>query len=424
MCNTTYAGLLRPSNWNLATAFRGNRWGGFVAVFLCVSLVATKAFAAEGKPWPRHTIDNSSRGADGVRLKDVNGDGLPDVATGWEEGGIVRAYLNPGPKKAKQPWPAVTVGEVRSAEDAVFADLDGDGAYDVVSSCEGGTRTIFFHWAPKSADDYLKPDAWKTEPVPATQKRQAWMFALPMDVDGRNGIDLVVGSKGGGATIGWLRSPKDPRDVSAWTFYKLTDAGWIMSLQKHDMDGDGDLDVLASDRKGKTRSILWLENPGAAAKLMRRWKVHRISPSSGEFMFLSVGNLTGNKRADVACAAKGQGVLTGVATGKTGWLWTTYPLPTGCGTAKGTAIGDIDLDGRADVAFSCEHAGGGKSGLRWFSSPRRDETKWTDHEISGPAGIKFDRLELVDLDADGDLDVMTCEERDQLGVVWYENPAK
>ncbi|MCB9783057.1 MAG: hypothetical protein H6751_08865 [Candidatus Omnitrophica bacterium] len=42
--------------------------------------------AAESQPWKRHTIDQSSEGADGVRLMDVNGDGLMDIATGWEEG--------------------------------------------------------------------------------------------------------------------------------------------------------------------------------------------------------------------------------------------------------------------------------------------------------------------------------------------------
>ena len=46
-----------------------------------------------GEPWRRHAIDGSSRGADGVRLADVNGDGRPDIATGWEEGGVIRAYL-------------------------------------------------------------------------------------------------------------------------------------------------------------------------------------------------------------------------------------------------------------------------------------------------------------------------------------------
>ncbi len=97
-----------------------------------------------------HVVDNTSRGADGVRLKDVNNDGLLDIATGWEEGGVIRTYLHPGPRKAKQPWPHTEVGKVKSPEDAVFTDLDGDGDCDVVSCCEGRTRSVFFHWAPAS----------------------------------------------------------------------------------------------------------------------------------------------------------------------------------------------------------------------------------------------------------------------------------
>ena len=88
------------------------------------------AAAAQDQPrgWVRHTIDNSSRGADGVRLADINRDGLPDIVTGWEEGGVVRAYLMPQRQRVRMPWPHVTVGEVPSVEDAVFVDLDSDGA--------------------------------------------------------------------------------------------------------------------------------------------------------------------------------------------------------------------------------------------------------------------------------------------------------
>ncbi|MCH5376211.1 MAG: hypothetical protein JJ992_19750, partial [Planctomycetes bacterium] len=72
---------------------------------------------------------------------------------------------------------------------------------------------------------------------------------------------------------------------------------------------------------------------------------------------------------------------------------------------------------------TCENATDGKSGVRWLAhSQCAKKTGWTAGEISGPEGVKFDRLELLDLDADGDLDVLTCEERDNLGVVWYENP--
>ena len=48
--------------------------------------------------WKRHIIDDSSRGADGVRVEDVNGDGYLDLTTGWEEGGVVRVTLNPDPE--------------------------------------------------------------------------------------------------------------------------------------------------------------------------------------------------------------------------------------------------------------------------------------------------------------------------------------
>ena len=193
-------------------------------IFLLLSFALSVAAA----PWKMHIIDNTSRGADGVRLKDVNKDGLPDIATGWEEGGVIRTYLNPGPKKAKQPWPHTEVGKVKSPEDAVFTDLDGDGNFDVVSSCEGKARTLYFHWAPSSGS---KADSakWQTQDVPATAGKQSWMFALPLQVDG-GGIDLVLGSKGGGATIGWLQSPKNPRDIKAWKYHPWYKAGWIMSL--------------------------------------------------------------------------------------------------------------------------------------------------------------------------------------------------
>ena len=38
--------------------------------------------------------------------------------------------------------------------------------------------------------------------------------------------------------------------------------------------------------------------------------------------------------------------------------------------------------------------------------------------------LGFVKIFDIDLDGDGDLDLLTCEERDQLGVHWYENPAR
>ena len=88
-------------------------------------------------------------------------------------------------------------------------------------------------------------------------------------------------------------------------------------------------------------------------------------------------------------------------------------------------VGDIDLDGQPDLVFTCEQASQDKSGCMWLSY--RDaptDPVWDAHDISGPEGLKYDLVQLLDLDADGDLDVLTCEEAENLGVFWYENPVR
>ncbi len=45
------------------------------------------------------------------------------------------AFRNPTTSAVRKPWPAVTVGTTPDVEDAVPADLDGDGDLDVLA-CE------------------------------------------------------------------------------------------------------------------------------------------------------------------------------------------------------------------------------------------------------------------------------------------------
>ncbi len=392
-----------------------------------VQLHAQEPKTGRGKPWKRHTIDDSSRGADGARLADVNGDKLPDIATGWEEGGQVRVCLHPGYKKVRAKWPSVLVGKVRSPEDAVFVDLDNDGAVDVVSACEGGTKQMFAHWAPRDPKKYLDPSSWKTENFPAVKKTTRWMFATPMQIDNKLGLDLVIGSKDPKGQVGWLQAPKNPRLLGEWKYYPMYRAGWIMSLVAADMDGDKDLDVLVSDRRGKTRGCLWLENPGPGPTQTKLWKQHRIGPAS-EVMFLDLADLDKDGRKDVIVPWHNQKLLVHWG-GKTGddWRTTEIQFPKNTGSGKAVRIADVNMDGKLDIVLACAGAKKG-SGIVWLSyrkTPR--DTVWDVHEISGLAGIKFDLNQLADLDGDGDLDIINTEERTNgrgLGVVWYENPTK
>lgn len=373
-------------------------------------------------PWKLHTIDKSSQGADGVRLLDVNSDGLMDIATGWEEGGIIRAYLHPKRGQERKKWPAVTVGKVKSPEDAVFIDINKDGAVDLVSSCEGSNRSMFIHWAPESEKDYLDEKKWETVSIPVTKGKQSWMYALPMQIDGENSDDLIVSSKGKGASVSWLQAPKDPRNLNAWKLHKLQDAGWIMSLISIDMDHDGHKDVLVSDRRGPKRGVYWLKYPGIKeAENPDKWSRHNIGGSGREIKFISTGDIDGDGSIDVI-AIDTKSVIWFQRT-KKGWKEYIISLPNGVGGGKSTAVCDVNCDGKKDIVFSCEGAKGELSGMRWLSWTNSPTEKiWEDHEIAGEPGIKYDRVVMHDIDGDGDLDALCCEERDQLGVFWYENP--
>jgi hypothetical protein len=114
--------------------------------------------------------------------------------------------------------------------------------------------------------------------------------------------------------------------------------------------------------------------------------------------------------------------------------WTEHRIayPSLAGRPKAVSIGDLDLDGRPDLVLSSEQAQNGRRGIVWLryrESPLRPD--WNVFDLSGPDGIKFDMNLLLDVDGDGDLDVINSEENDNardgkagLGVVWYENPTR
>jgi hypothetical protein len=400
----------------------------FVSVLAVLCLTMSVGYG-QITPWLRHTIDSSSTGADGVKLADINGDGLPDIVTGWEEGNRTRLYLHPGKAKVKAPWPAVTVGTTPSVEDAVFADLDSDGRLEILSCGENGSEKILVHWAP--SENLLDSTQWRQEVLPASVDRMMWMYAWPVQLDGKNGVDLVAGGKDKKAEVGWFEAPASPRDLGQWKWHPITPAGWIMSILFRDMDGDGDSDMVITDRQGTLRGARWLENPGRIEAQKSPWTSHMIGGAGLEVMFMSIADTDGDGVEEVVLTEKTQQtirIFKHPDQPELPWQETTrIPIPDDYGRPKSVEVGDLNGDGVPDLVYSTETMGLEKNGLAWLNGKDLHKATVPFHSISGVHNAKYDKAELLDLDQDGDLDILICEENygpnsKGLGVIWYENP--
>jgi hypothetical protein len=241
--------------------------------------------------------------------------------------------------------------------------------------------------------------------------------------------------------VGWLESPENPRNVDGWKLHKLMDATWVMSLISSDMDGDGDQDLLLSNRKKSSSGVFWLENPGAAAASADApWKKHVIGAEGREVMFIDQADLDGDGRMEVIASMKPAEIQVFRQTDSPSGVWKSESFQldlNSVGSAKSVNVADVDLDGQLDMVFTFELAHPPLSGVVWApllpASPARIQPL---RDISGPEGVIFDRGRLYDLDGDGDLDVVVTEEGatttprpddvnvHQLGVIWYENPTR
>ena len=367
-----------------------------------------------------------------MRLADANRDGHPDLISGWEQSGWSILYLSQHIEGSSPSWDRLEIGKAENVEDALLVDIDGDGWMDVVSSTEGQNQKVIVHWGPDNDVDYYDSAKWTSETLYDNESR--WMYAINWDVNKDGHPDLVLGGKDKGGTTGWLEAPPQSRQITAWKYHPISPIGWTMSLLKEDMDRDGDLDLLLSDRRGTLSGVRWLENPGPNSPLLRAsWKNHMIGAAGWEVQFISYTDLDGDGSKEVVVPYyKGNINRLSIFRLDPSGNWIEHPIayPEMVGRPKSAAVGDINLDGRPDIVLSTEQAHADLQGIVWLQnigSPFLGH--WKTQPLSGSKGIKYDLNILEDLDRDGDLDVLNTEEQFPLangnlglGVIWYENP--
>lgn len=349
-------------------------------------------------PWPRHTIYAGLIGADGVDVADVDADGLPDVVTPWETSGRVSATLGAGG--------TVVIGQGLSlgpVEAATWGDVDDDGAMDIIVASENQKLRVLFSPGPAQ---WLVASAWVPVTIDAATGLNRWMVAR------WRGGQIWAGGRVGTPAYVSRFSSSTPRVASSWSRDDLSLAGWIMAIDPRDVDGDGDLDAVVSDRTWvnvtpRDYSLMgdrWIEQTAAG------WISHPIGTVAEHHKSHGAGPIG----ALVSC--RSSGAVNEIAI--KGFATEAIAAPADFGLCQAAAVGDLDRDGIADLALTASEADGALSGVVWLRGPA-----WERGEVSGPDGVKFDDLALVDVDLDGDLDIVTSEQTEIDAAIWYENGA-
>ncbi len=413
----------------------------------CVGICEESASGLYKNYWNKWIIDSGGNGADGVHLGDINNDGLVDVVSGWEQSGKVKVYINPGPNQIKKDksWIEKNIArnmDLKGIEDAAFVDLDLDGLIDsVITSIEGRTMSLGVHHLLKNLDDEGK-NQWKNAFL-VPERKSAYMKARAAQLDGFGGADIVAGTKETAhekAGIYWFRAPskKDVFKLFLWQRFYIGEVDTkTTTLVVKDMNKDGFPDVVFSGREG----IGWFKNPGFDI-LQRQtdnditvWEKVAITESGSEFSFCFLDE---DSLEDLVVATSNKSKMIAKWLRRldtTGINWEEYPIYSNGNVKnknvkfvlKGTSCGFIDDNDVIDLVFTASGSGPGLFKLSPIDG-NPISSQWDLVPLTPPTKrMKYDNVELVDLDQDGDLDVITTEEGEGFwthgeGVLWFENP--
>uniref|UniRef100_UPI0034DE83AA beta strand repeat-containing protein n=1 Tax=Candidatus Thiodubiliella endoseptemdiera TaxID=2738886 RepID=UPI0034DE83AA len=378
-------------------------------------------------------------------LADIDGDGVLDLVVGGNDG-TLKYYQNTGTTsnpayEAKtgddNPFNGIDVGNLSAP---TLADIDGDGDLDLVVGEAYGTLKYYQNTGTTSNPAYEA----KTGDSNPFNGIDVGLYSAPTlaDIDGDGDLDLVVGEEYGTLkyyqNTGTTSNPAYEAKTGDDNPFNGIDVGNAASPTLADIDGDGDLDLVAGKNDG-TLKYYYNQQPSSVDTqaptpiTTNPWTLSNIPAGQSAFKAgdvisltltmsetLKLNNTTGSK---VVIAGK-DFVLDKTASTTAGDKKLVFKYSVQAGDS--IAATDFDIDNpTSDITLNNITDVAGNAPV--FTADRVVLTKLEYIEKIGSGNNPFNGIDvgnysaptLADIDGDGDLDLVVGENNGTLK--YYQN---
>lgn len=302
----------------------------------------------------------------------------------------------------------IVMGVALTLGACLIAWLDPDGRR-TVAEAEDGAR----NGAPGRIASLQGPDC-VAAPLVATEHAVSTTTDFPnsvvvADVDGDDDLDIIA-SSAFDDTIVWYEN--DGVSPPEFTMHVITDsADNVVGVFAADLNGDGDVDVVAA--VGSENQIAWYENDGLPAP---GFTEHVITDTVELPKSVYAIDLDGDLDIDVLSASNNDSTIAWYQNdGENPPSFTMHIISTTALLARSVFAADVNGDGDIDVLSASNF----DDTIAWYESNGAATPTFTKHEIFESAN-GAESVFAADMDGDGDIDVLSASTLDST-LRWYEN---
>jgi hypothetical protein len=330
-------------------------------------------------------------------------------------------------KARKQGSTVVRSGPVRFEEHLIMggytyaygiaaADLDGDGDLDLTSADALPNNSLY--WFENSGrGPFQKHFIQRDDP----QRLERHAIG---DVDGDGRPDVVIVKNLFGDLL-WFQNSGTPADGNLWKRHVIVEkklpGAYDVALA--DFDGDGDLDVAASSWR-LSNNFVWCENDGTPAD--GPWTMRVIEADVKETRMIRAADIDGDGDADLVGTAREEPLVVWYENSSKPAEkgWTKHVIDdTSVQPIHGQVV-DMDRDGDLDVVMALGMTFSGDPASEQIAWYENDGTpadgRWKKHVIARGFHGAFEAV-ATDLDGDKDVDVVATAWGEPGQVAWFEN---